>query len=61
MIYRKGLIKMEQDKEIDYKAAYEREKIKSADLAQKVATLEDKNQELDSKLNRIKNGSAFIE
>ena len=46
---------MEQDKEIDYKAAYEREKIKSADLAQKVATLEDKNQELDSKLNRIKN------
>ena len=46
---------MEQDKEIDYKAAYEWEKIKSADLAQKVAALEDKNQELDGKLNRIKN------
>ena len=45
----------EQGKETDYKAAYEREKLKNADLAQKVAALEDKNQELDFKLSRIKN------
>ena len=39
----------------DYKAAYEREKLKSADLAEKIAELEDKNQELQFKLDRIKN------
>lgn len=44
---------MEDNK--DYKAAYEREKLKSADLAEKVADLEDKNQELQFKLDRIKN------
>ena len=32
--------------EMDYKAAYEREKLKSADLAERIAELEDKNQEL---------------
>jgi glycosyltransferase involved in cell wall biosynthesis len=41
--------------ELDYKAAYEREKLKTADLAQKIAELEDKNQELEFKLGRIKN------
>lgn len=41
--------------EFDFKAAYEREKLKSADLAEKIAELEDKNQELEFKLNRIKN------
>ena len=41
--------------EKDYKAAYEREKLKTADLAEKIAELEDKNQELEFKLNRIKN------
>ena len=41
--------------EIDYKAAYEREKLKTADLAGRIAELEDKNQELEFKLNRIKN------
>ncbi|WP_034466572.1 glycosyltransferase family 2 protein [Butyrivibrio proteoclasticus] len=41
--------------EKDYKAAYEREKLKTADLAEKVAVLENKNQELEFKLNRIKN------
>jgi GT2 family glycosyltransferase len=41
--------------EKDFKTAYEREKLKSADLAQKVAELEDKNQELQFKLDRIKN------
>lgn len=40
--------------EQDFKAAYEREKLKSADLAQRVAELEDKNSELEFKLNRIK-------
>ena len=40
---------------IDYKAAYEREKLKTADLAGRIAELEDKNQELEFKLNRIKN------
>ncbi|MCR5657478.1 MAG: glycosyltransferase family 2 protein [Butyrivibrio sp.] len=42
------------DNKFDYKSAYEKEKLKSAALAQKVADLEDKNQELDFKLNRIK-------
>jgi GT2 family glycosyltransferase len=41
--------------EKDYKAAYEREKLKSADLAERIAELEDKNQELQFKLDRIKN------
>ena len=41
--------------EKDYKSAYEREKLKSADLAEKIAELEDKNQELQFKLDRIKN------
>ena len=41
--------------EFDYKNAYEKEKLKAADLAQRVADLEDKNQELEFKLNRIKN------
>ena len=41
--------------EMDYKAAYEREKLKSADLAGRIAELEDKNQELQFKLDRIKN------
>ena len=44
---------MAEDK--DFKAAYEREKLKSADLAQRIAELEDKNQELQFKLDRIKN------
>ncbi len=41
--------------EKDYKSAYEREKLKSADLAERIAELEDKNQELQFKLDRIKN------
>ncbi|SFC78039.1 glycosyltransferase family 2 protein [Butyrivibrio sp. YAB3001] len=41
--------------EKDYKTAYEREKLKSADLAERIAELEDKNQELQFKLDRIKN------
>ncbi len=40
---------------MDYKAAYEREKLKTADLAGRIAELEDKNQDLEFKLNRIKN------
>ncbi len=39
----------------DYKSAYEREKLKTADLAERIAELEDKNQELEFKLSRIKN------
>ncbi|MBO6242256.1 MAG: glycosyltransferase family 2 protein [Butyrivibrio sp.] len=41
--------------DLDYKAAYEREKLKTADLASRIAELEDKNQELQFKLDRIKN------
>ncbi|RKM57821.1 glycosyltransferase family 2 protein [Butyrivibrio sp. CB08] len=41
--------------ELDYKAAYEKEKLKAAELAGRIAELEDKNQELEFKLNRIKN------
>ncbi|MBQ8878110.1 MAG: glycosyltransferase family 2 protein [Lachnospiraceae bacterium] len=38
-----------------YKEAYEKEHIKTADLAERVAMLEAKNEELTFKLNRIKN------
>lgn len=40
---------------MDYKEAYEKEHIKSADLAGRVAELEEKNDELNYKINRIKN------
>lgn len=40
---------------IDYKEAYLKEHIKSADLACRVAELEEKNDELQFKLDRIKN------
>ena len=40
---------------MDYKEAYEREHLKCADLASRVAELEEKNDELNFKLNRIKN------
>ncbi len=46
---------MSEQKDFDFKAAYEREKLKSADLAERIAELEDKNSELEFKLNRIKN------
>ena len=39
----------------DYQSLYEREKLKSAELAGRIAELEDKNQELQFKLDRIKN------
>lgn len=38
----------------NYKAAYEKEHIKCADLAERVAQLEEKNEELNFKINRIK-------
>ncbi len=40
---------------MDYKEAYEKEHLKSAELASRIAELEAKNEELDWKLNRIKN------
>ena len=40
---------------MDYKEAYEKEHIKCADLAGRVAELEEKKEELEFKLNRIKN------
>ena len=45
---------MTENTDFDFKTAYEKEKLKSADLAQRIADLEDKNQELEFKLNRIK-------
>lgn len=39
----------------DYREAYEQEHLKCADLAARVASLEAKNEELEWKLNRIKN------
>ena len=39
----------------DYRAAYEKEHIKTADLAERVAMLEAKNEELAFKLDRIRN------
>lgn len=41
--------------ETDYKAAYEQEHLKSAELASRIAELEAKNEELEWKLGRIKN------
>ncbi len=40
---------------VDYKAAYEKEHIKTADLAERVAMLEAQNEDLNFKINRIKN------
>ncbi len=40
---------------MDYKEAYEKEHLKNADLAARIADLESKNDELEWKLNRIKN------
>ena len=40
--------------EMDYREAYEREHLKCADLAGRIADLEAKNEELEWKLNRIK-------
>lgn len=40
---------------MDYKEAYEKEHIKTADLAERVAVLEAQNEELTFKLGRIKN------
>ncbi len=39
---------------MDYKEAYEKEHIKCADLAGRIAELEEKNEELNYKINRIK-------
>ena len=41
--------------EKNYQEAYEKEHIKTADLAERVAVLEAKNEELNFKLSRIKN------
>lgn len=46
---RKGMVTM------DYKEAYEKEHLKNADLAGRVADLEAKNEELQFKIDRIKN------
>lgn len=40
---------------MDYKEAYEKEHIKTADLAERIAVLEAQNEDLRFKLNRIKN------
>ena len=44
-----------RDTSLNYREAYEKEHIKTADLAERVAVLEAKNEELTFKLNRIKN------
>lgn len=44
-----------EQNETNYKEAYEQEHLKCADLAARVASLEAKNEELEWKLNRIKN------
>ena len=51
----KGKMKAMSDlEEMDYREAYEKEHLKSADLAARVADLEEKNEELQWKLDRIK-------
>ena len=44
----------ESEKEIDYREAYEKEHLRNADLAGRVADLEAKCDDLNFKLNRIK-------
>ena len=46
--------------EINYKEAYEREHLKSAQLASSVAELEEKNDLLEFKLNRIKTNPLWV-
>lgn len=45
--------------EIDYKEAYEKEHLKNADLAERVAMLEDQNGDLQFKIDRIKNNPVW--
>lgn len=45
--------------DIDYKELYEKEHIKCADLAGRIADLEEKNEELEWKLGRIKNNALW--
>lgn len=45
---------MDQNQKDFYKESYERELVKTADLAERIAALEAKNEELNYKLNRIK-------
>ena len=46
--------------EINYKEAYEREHLKSAQLASRIAELEEKNDLLEFKLNRIKTNPLWV-
>ena len=46
--------------EINYKEAYEKEHLKSAQLASRVAELEEKNDLLEFKLNRIKTNPLWV-
>ena len=46
--------------EINYKEAYEREHLKAAELAGRVAELEEKNDLLEFKLNRIKTNPLWV-
>ena len=46
--------------EINYKEAYEKEHLKSAELASRVAELEEKNDLLEFKLNRIKTNPLWV-
>ena len=46
--------------EINYKEAYEKEHLKSAALASRVAELEEKNDLLEFKLNRIKTNPLWV-
>ncbi len=48
-----------QNDEIDYKEAYEKEKVKAAYLADRVSQLEDEVDDLSFKLNRIKNNPVW--
>ena len=50
----------EIQKEINYKEAYEREHLKSAELAARIAELEEKNDLLEFKLNRIKTNPLWV-
>lgn len=45
--------------DMDYKELYEKEHIKCADLAGRIADLEEKNEELEWKLGRIKNNALW--
>lgn len=48
-----------EDKQFDYKSAYENERLKTADLSERIAKLEEERDEAQRKLDKIKNSKLW--